>query len=104
MQDIKAKNILKLDLREVHDATTDFLIICEGDSNTQVRAITDNIRKRVKTELSMIPNHVEGSTNAHWILLDYFETIVHVFHKEARAFYSLETLWSDAVVTEYDVL
>lgn len=104
IQDIKGKNIVKLDLRKVDDSTAEFLIICEGESNTQVRAITDNIRKRLKEELQIMPNHVEGSTSGKWVLLDFFETVVHVFYKETREFYSIETLWNDAIVTEYDVL
>jgi len=104
IQDIKGKNILKLDMRELYDAPTDFFIICEGDSNIQVRAIAENIRKRLKEEGGQSPFHVEGARNARWICMDYFNTVVHVFYKETRAFYELEDLWSDAKFTEYDNL
>lgn len=100
--DIKGKNIVKLDLRELHDGPTDFFIICDGDSNTQVRAIAENIKKRLKQEVALPPSHYEGQQNARWICLDYFTTVVHVFYPETREFYGLEELWSDAISTEYD--
>jgi len=104
IQDIKGKSIIKIDMRQLHDAPTDFFIICEGDSNTQVKAISGNITKRLKREAGVYASHVEGEQNATWILLDYFTTVVHVFHRETRAFYELEDLWSDAIFTEYDSL
>lgn len=104
IQDIKGKNIIKLDLRHLDDAPTDFFIICEGDSNIQVKAISDNIYKRVKDEGGLLPSHYEGQQNALWILLDYFEIVVHAFYKDTRTFYQLEDLWSDAIFTEYQDL
>ena len=104
IQDIKGKNIVKLDLRQLEDAPTDFFIICEGDSNTQVKAISDNVYLRVKKEGYTLPSHYEGQQNALWILLDYFSTVVHVFYKDTRKFYELEDLWGDAIFTEYDSL
>ncbi len=101
IQDIKGKNIVKLDLRELDDAPTDFFIICEGESNTQVQAIAANIQKRLKQELQIFPSHVEGMQGSMWVLVDYFLTVVHVFHPEKRAFYEIEDLWSDAQITEY---
>lgn len=101
IQDVKGSNIIKLDLRKLGDAPTDFFIVCEGDSNTQVSAIASNIQRRVKEELSIFPAHVEGKQGAFWVLVDYFNTVVHIFHPEKRAFYELEDLWSDAEVTEY---
>ena len=104
IQDIKGKNIIKLDLRELHDAPTDFFIICEGDSSTQVKAIADNIYLRVKKEGGQMPLHQEGQQNATWICMDYFNVVVHVFYRETRDFYELEDLWSDAISTEYETL
>lgn len=100
MQDKKGKKIVQLDLRKL-DGPADFFIICEGDSNTHVKAITDSIHKKVKEELHTHPNHSEGSSDSKWVLLDYFNTVVHVFHPETREFYELEHLWSDADVTEF---
>lgn len=102
IQDIKGEKIIKLDLRDLPDAPVDYFIICEGGSNTQVNAIADNIRRRVKQEGETFPSHVEGTRNAQWVCIDYFNTVVHVFYRETRDFYELEELWSDAMVTEYE--
>ncbi|MCB0568410.1 MAG: ribosome silencing factor [Phaeodactylibacter sp.] len=104
IQDIKGKNIVKLDLRRLEDSPADFFIICEGDSNTQVKAISDNIQRKLKAEGKVLASHVEGERNALWICLDYFNTVVHVFYRETRSFYELESLWSDARFTEYESL
>jgi ribosome-associated protein len=104
IQDIKGKHIVKLDLRRIGDAPTDFFIICEGDSNTQVKAIADNISKRLKEELGVFPSNIEGTGASNWVCLDYFNTVIHVFYRETRAFYELEDLWSDAQFTEYETL
>lgn len=100
--DIKGKNIVLLDLRDLDDAPTDYFIICEGDSTTQVRAIAGNIERRLKSERKLHPSHVEGTQHAKWVCMDYLDTVVHVFYPETRAFYDLEQLWSDAVRTEYE--
>lgn len=101
IQDKKGKNIIQLDLRKLGDAPADFFIICEGDSNTHVKAISDSIYKKVKDEMNTMPSHTEGSSNAKWVLMDYFNTVVHVFYPETRQFYELENLWSDAETTEF---
>jgi len=104
IQDIKGKKIVKIDLRKLDDAPADFFIICEGDSSTQVKSIADNVHLRLKQEAGWLPSHFEGQQNANWICLDYFDVVVHVFYREARSFYELEDLWSDATFTEYDSL
>ncbi|HHB51653.1 MAG TPA: ribosome silencing factor [Saprospiraceae bacterium] len=101
IQDIKANDIKKLDLRKLDDAPCDYFVICDGSSNTQVKAIADNILKRVKDEIGFLPNHREGLQNALWICLDYFNIVIHIFYKETRGFYQIEGLWSDAEITEY---
>ncbi len=101
IRDKKGKNIVQLDLRNLGDAPADFFIICEGDSNTHIRAISDSVYKRVKEGLHTTPSHIEGTFNARWILMDYFNTIVHVFYPETRHFYDLEQLWGDAHITEF---
>lgn len=101
IRDKKGKHIVQLDLRKLGDAPADFFIICEGDSNIHVKAISDSIYKRVKEQTMTMPAHVEGSQGAKWVLMDYFNTIVHVFHPESREFYDLENLWSDAKMTEF---
>ena len=104
IQDIKGKNIVKLDLRKIDEAPADYFIICEGDSSTQIKAIADNIHRRLRDEINVMPGHIEGRLAANWVLVDYFYTLVHIFYRETRAFYDLEDLWSDAKFTEYQNL
>ena len=101
IQDIKGKQIVKMDLRGLDDSPTDYFIICSGESNTQMRAIANNVNLRLKQEAGWMPSSKEGQESDSWVLVDYFNTIVHIFHPEARKFYELEELWSDAEVTEY---
>jgi ribosome-associated protein len=101
MRDVKAKQILKLDLRKVQDAPAGWFVICEGDSITQVRGICGRIEDNVHKEHALKPWHVEGRDFGKWVLMDYGSTIVHVFYKETRDFYDLEGLWNDAKVTEF---
>jgi ribosome-associated protein len=102
IQDIKGKNIIKLDLRKIDDSPADYFIICEGESSTQVKAISDNIGRKIKEKLGLNPSHTEGIDGAKWILVDYFDTVVHVFYPETRAFYEIEDLWGDADLTHIE--
>lgn len=104
IQDIKGKNIVKLDLRKLDDAPADFFIICEGESSTQVRAISERVHLRLRDEADVLPNHLEGLRNSQWICLDYFDVVIHVFYHETRSYYELEDLWGDAEFTEYENL
>ena len=102
ISDIKGKNIVLLNLKDLDDAPADYFIVCTGDSTTQVRAIANNIEKRLKEERRLNTPHVEGMQHAKWICMDYFDVIVHIFHPETRSFYDLEQLWSDAQKVEYN--
>ena len=104
IQDIKGLNIVKLDLRKLHDTPTHYFIICEGESTVQVKAIAGNISRRLRAEADTAATHIEGMDTGKWVCLDYFNTVIHVFYPETRAFYELERLWSDAKVTEYQNL
>lgn len=99
IEDVKGENLVVFDLREIENAVCDFFVICDANSTTQVGAISDSIEKHVRENLNDRPWHVEGRENAHWILLDYVNVVVHVFQKEARTFYDIESLWNDAQVT-----
>ena len=103
IRDIKGKNILKLDLRNL-DAPTDYFLICEGESTTQVSSIAERISLRLKNEMSQHASSITGKRESRWVCLDYFDVVIHVFHKEAREFYDLEDLWSDSEITEYATL
>lgn len=92
--DKKALEVTVLDLRKA-DAFTDFFLVCTGSNSRQVNAIADAIEASLKQQ-GRRPSHVEGSQRAEWVLLDYFDFIVHVFSPSARAFYGLERLWGSA--------
>jgi ribosome-associated protein len=96
MQEKKAKNIVLMDLRKIHNAVTDYFVICHGDSNTQVDAIAGSVEEEIRKAIGEKPWHREGFENAEWILLDYVDIVVHVFQKDQRDFYKLEALWADA--------
>lgn len=99
--DVKGEEVMTLDLRKLDDVITDFYIVAHGTSNTQVNALADSVYKKVKDELGILPKAQEGKVEANWIILDYFDVVVHVFHKEAREYYQLEELWSDAKTVEH---
>jgi ribosome-associated protein len=96
MQENKAKDIVVLDLRNIESAVTDFFVICSGESMVQVDGIANTVTRHTRNELEERPWHQEGKTNSEWILLDYVSVVVHVFYKDARSFYDIEDLWSDA--------
>jgi ribosome-associated protein len=98
MEEVKAHEIVVMDLRKVSNALSDFFVVCHGTSNTQVQAIADSVEKETFRILQDEPAHREGARNATWILMDYVNVIVHVFSKDARDFYALEDLWADASV------
>lgn len=100
--DKKAHNVVKIDLKEVQEAVTDFFIVCHGDSDTQAKAIAANVEKEIKEKFGTKPFYSEGQSQADWVLLDYFDVVVHIFLREKRDFYQLEELWSDGKVTRYD--
>jgi ribosome-associated protein len=91
----KAFNVVILDLRKL-TSMTDYFVLCSADSDTQVKAVADAIRDGME-DMGEKPWHREGYSDAHWILLDFVNVVIHVFHKETRTFYNLEKLWGDAV-------
>jgi ribosome-associated protein len=100
IEDVKGENIQLLDLREIENTVCDYFIICSGNSNTQVKAISGSVQKLVSKQIKDKPWHIEGENNAEWILMDYVHVAVHVFQKQIRDFYDLESLWGDAQITE----
>ncbi len=101
MQEKKARNIISLDLTKVTDSVTNYFVICHAQSSTQVDAIYDNILDEVQKNCGIKPFHREGTENSEWILIDYFDIVVHIFRENIREFYKLEELWADAVLEEY---
>jgi ribosome-associated protein len=100
IDDVKGENIQLLDLRDIENTVCDYFIICSGNSNTQVNAISGSVQKVVSKEIKDKPWHIEGQGNSEWILMDYVNVVVHVFQKHVRDFYDIESLWGDAKITE----
>ncbi|MFT5749356.1 MAG: ribosome-associated protein [Ancylomarina sp.] len=99
LKDLKAVDIVSVDLKEVSGAVCDYFIICNGTSNTHVSALANNVQNETSEKLKEKAWNMEGHQNAQWILLDYANVVVHIFQKEYRDFYQLEQLWADAKIT-----
>ncbi len=98
IQEKKGKQIVTIDLSQIEKSICECFIICHGDSATQVGAITESIEKKLKENGGIRAHHVEGLQNSQWVLLDYFDILVHVFQDEYRSFFKLEELWADGKV------
>lgn len=102
IQEKKGENIISLDLRKIPEAVADFFIICEATSTTQVRAIADNVEMKVREICGEAPYRHEGMSALQWVLVDYVNVVVHIFHPETRKFYRLEEMWSDAASADHE--
>ena len=98
--DKKASDILVLDMDGINDMT-DFTIICSANSNTQVRAIADNIDDEL-SKLGYFAKTKEGYAEASWVLMDFGHCVVHIFLEDDRLYYNLEKLWVNAPVVEFE--
>lgn len=101
IQDKKGENIIALDLTKIENCICKYFVICHAGSNTQVKAIADHVEEKVRKTAREKVWHSEGRENAQWILMDYADVVVHVFHSKYRSFYNLEGLWADAKITSY---
>jgi ribosome-associated protein len=99
--DVKAQDIVELDLRGVL-GYTDYFVIASGGTDRQTKAIHDRIHENMKKQHGLLPRRVEGLTESRWILMDYLDVIVHIFTPEARDYYRLEDLWGDVPSVELD--
>ncbi len=91
----KATDPVLLDLREL-EAVSDFFIIVSAASEVQVKGIADHVEELLREKGGVKPWHVEGLDGRRWVLLDYIDVVVHVFHEKTREYYLLERLWGDA--------
>ena len=91
----KAEDIVILDVREV-SSVTDYFVIASGTSEPHLRAIVDEITDKLREESEIRPRAIDGTLQAAWVVLDYFDVIVHVMREDLRQRYDLETLWGDA--------
>ena len=93
--DVKAENIVVLDVKVI-SSITDFFVICSATSEPHLRAIWRDIIAGVQDSLGEKPAYAEGDTASHWLVVDYINVMVHIFHEEKRTFYAMEDLWRDA--------
>jgi ribosome-associated protein len=91
----KAEDIVVLDVRKL-SSVTDYFVIASGSSQPHLRAIVEEIAGKLRDDYNLRPSRSEGSTGGNWVVLDYFDVIVHVMHAETRKHYDLEGLWGDA--------
>lgn len=99
MEEKKASDILVMDLRKIKNSVTEFFVICSGNSDIQLDAISKSIEEEVHKAGESPSWRIEGKTNGQWILMDYVNVVAHIFLKDQREFYSLEDLWGDAKTT-----
>ena len=102
IKNVKGQEIISLDLRSIDTAISKYFVICTGNSNIQVKAIAENIRKSILKNLKEKPFNIEGSDVAEWILINYSDIIVHVFQEKTRSFYNIEDFWADAKFKRYN--
>ena len=95
----KGSDIVVADLSKMESSICKYFIICQGNSPTQVEAITESIGDMVREQLKEKPTHVVGLENAQWVAMDYTDVLVHIFLPDVREYYDLEHLWEDAKLT-----
>jgi ribosome-associated protein len=98
----KGQRIVTIDLKKIKEAPVEMMIICEGQSNTQVAAIADEVDDFVRTNTHIHPLSVAGKENAEWVAMDYGTIFVHIMQREPRAFYDIEHLWADGKIKELE--
>ncbi len=98
IKDKLGENIVDLNFKTINNSICDNFIVCHGNSDKHVQAITDNIIENVKTEYNKKPHSIEGLNNSEWVLIDYNNIIVHVFQSSIRTKYNFEQLWADAKI------
>ncbi|MDD2293913.1 MAG: ribosome silencing factor [Bacteroidales bacterium] len=101
MLEKKAKEVISLDLKKIGTSISDYFVICNADSTTQVVAISDYVEEMMEEKCGRSVLRKQGRENAFWIILDYVDIVIHIFKTDQRAFYRLEDLWADAVKTTY---
>ena len=101
IQEKKGEKIVSLDLKKIPEAVTDFFIICEATNTSQLKAIADSVEYEIKTKCGESPFKHEGHQGEQWILIDYVDLVVHVMLEDARKFYKIEEMWSDASSVEH---
>lgn len=104
IQEKKGKSIVIANLTDIEDTICQYFIVCQGNSPTQVAAITQEVVEHTQDTTGQKPQHIDGLRNAEWVAIDYTDVVVHVFVPQAREFYDIEHLWEDAALTSIDDL
>ena len=99
IQEKKGKAITVVNMEKLGNSICDYFVICQGNSPTQVAAITDSIEDMARSGCKRKPYAIDGLRNAQWVAMDYGDVLVHVFLPDVRAFYDIEHLWADAKIT-----
>ncbi len=100
IQEKKGQRIVVADLANIEGAICNYFVICQGNSPSQVEAITESIGEMARKELNEKPSTIAGLENAQWVAMDYGDVLVHVFLPDVRDYYDLEHLWDDAEITQ----
>lgn len=100
IQDKKGRKIIVADLTKIGDTICNYLVICQGNSSSQVTAIVESVKDFTRKNVNTKPFAIDGLRNAEWVAMDYSDIFVHVFLPETRDFYNLEHLWADAKLTQ----
>ena len=100
IQEKKGKKIRVVNLENIDDTITKYLVIGEGNSPSQVAALTDSVKVIVRRDADLRPTAVDGTRNNLWVAIDYTDVVVHIFVPDAREFYDVDHLWEDAEITD----
>jgi len=104
LQEVKGTNIVRMDLRDVDGAITDYFVLCTGTSDRHVQSLAESAEKFMREQAEEKPNTREGVRAGEWVLLDYVNVIVHIFQQSTREFFRLEDLWGDAGFERFEDL
>lgn|SRR5574344_1212298 len=96
LQDKKAKDITIIDLRQVEGSLFDYYVVCTGNSPSHIDTLSSEVDEQMHNQLNISAKRIEGLQNCQWVLLDYFDVIIHIMLEETREFYNIENLWRDA--------
>ena len=102
ISDAKAKNILSIDLQKIDSAICKYFIVCSANSSTHSKSIEKKITKKISQDFGEKPYSIEGAQVGSWILLDYYDIIVHIFLEKTRDYYNIEDFWGDGKITKYN--
>lgn len=102
VDEMKGEDISILDFTDIENSFSDYFVICTGSSNTHVSAIAGKLEKDIRKSQKSRPIHIEGILNSQWVLLDYVNVIIHIFTKQTRDLYNIESLWGNIKRINYE--